>query len=80
MGPWVLLIAPSGPTRFAGHVPAGGRADGHRCGLCLGCERLRHHGFHQVQEAPVTPELHPGEPGRGRPAGDALWQPRQLLQ
>lgn len=70
-------MAPPGP---AGDVPVGGRADGHRPGLCRGCERLGHRGFHQVQEAAVPSELHPGEPGRGGPAGDALRQLRQLLQ
>ncbi|XP_049657674.1 uncharacterized protein LOC126039116 isoform X2 [Accipiter gentilis] len=38
------------------------------------------YGGTQVQEAPVPAELHPGEPGCGRPAGDALRQLRQLLQ
>lgn len=70
-------VAPPGP---AGDVPVSGRADGHRGDLRLGCERLGHRGFHQVQEAAVALELHPGEPGRGRPAGDALRQLRQLLQ
>lgn len=70
-------VAPPGPTE---HVHVGGRADGRRGGLRLGREWAGHRGFHPVQEAPVPPELHPGEPGPGRPAGDALRQLRQPLQ
>lgn len=70
-------VAPPGPAE---HVHVGGRADGRRGGLCLGRERAGHCGFHPVQEAPVPTELHPGEPGPGRPAGDALRQLRQPLQ